>query len=105
VLRGAGGTRRSEPLLDNVSVAYLPRNVAPEVFGHNRSASGRSLVATASNSDWTQTLNRPALIRRSSGWSRKRRRGVSINVVLEPYSGKEKIATTTLSNIRCITAL
>ncbi len=32
VLRGAGGTRRNEPLLDNVSVAYLPRNVAPEVL-------------------------------------------------------------------------
>src|SRR6266404_4389372 len=31
-LRGAGGTRRNEPLLDNVSVAYLPRNVAPEVL-------------------------------------------------------------------------
>jgi hypothetical protein len=32
VLRGSGGTRRNEPLLDDVSVAYLPRNVAPEVL-------------------------------------------------------------------------
>jgi len=32
VLRGAGGTRRNEPQLDDVSVAYLPRNVAPEIL-------------------------------------------------------------------------
>jgi hypothetical protein len=32
VLRGAGGTRGSEPQLDDVSVAYLARNVAPEVL-------------------------------------------------------------------------
>jgi hypothetical protein len=32
VLRGTGGARRSEPELDDVSVAYLPRNVAPEVL-------------------------------------------------------------------------
>ena len=31
VLHG-GGARRSEPQLDDVSVAYLPRNVAPEVL-------------------------------------------------------------------------
>jgi hypothetical protein len=31
VLRGSGA-RRSEPQLDDVSVAYLPRNVAPEVL-------------------------------------------------------------------------
>jgi sugar lactone lactonase YvrE len=32
VLRGAGVTRRSDPQLDDVSVAYLARNVAPEVL-------------------------------------------------------------------------
>lgn len=32
VLRGPGGARRGEPALDDVSVAYLPRNVAPEVL-------------------------------------------------------------------------
>jgi hypothetical protein len=32
VLRGAGVTRQSEPQLDDVSVAYLARNVAPEVL-------------------------------------------------------------------------
>ena len=32
VLRGMGGARRNEPDLDDVSVAYLPRNVAPEVL-------------------------------------------------------------------------
>jgi WD40 repeat protein len=32
VLRGAGVARQSEPQLDDVSVAYLARNVAPEVL-------------------------------------------------------------------------
>jgi hypothetical protein len=32
VLRGTGSARRNEPALDDVSVAYLPRNVAPEVL-------------------------------------------------------------------------
>jgi hypothetical protein len=32
VLRGAAGTRSNQPQLDDVSVAYLPRNVAPEIL-------------------------------------------------------------------------
>jgi hypothetical protein len=32
VLRGSGGAGRSDPQLDDVSVAYLARNVAPEVL-------------------------------------------------------------------------
>ena len=32
VLRGGGATRRGEPQLDDVSIAYLARNVAPEVL-------------------------------------------------------------------------
>jgi sugar lactone lactonase YvrE len=32
VLRGAAGTRGNQPQLDDVSVAYLPRNVAPEIL-------------------------------------------------------------------------
>jgi WD40 repeat protein len=32
VLHAPGGARRGEPELDDVSVAYLPRNVAPEVL-------------------------------------------------------------------------
>jgi sugar lactone lactonase YvrE len=32
ILRGASGTRNAQPQLEDVSVAYLPRNVAPEVL-------------------------------------------------------------------------
>ena len=32
ILRGGAGTRNAQPQLEDVSVAYLPRNVAPEVL-------------------------------------------------------------------------
>lgn len=64
VLRG-GGARRNEPQLDDVSVAYLPRNVAPEVLAI--SVLPRALPCCNScKSKSTQTSNRPGLIRQSS---------------------------------------
>lgn len=43
VLRTATGSRLPEPKLEDVSVAYLPRNVAPEVLGINILPSGVAL--------------------------------------------------------------
>jgi hypothetical protein len=44
VLRGAGTGRSGEPQLDDVSVAYLPRNVAPEVLAINVLPPGVALL-------------------------------------------------------------
>lgn len=44
VLRGAGAARRDEPELDDVSLAYIPRNVAPEVLAINVLPPGVALL-------------------------------------------------------------
>jgi hypothetical protein len=44
VLRGTSGARRNDPALDDVSVAYLPRNVAPEVLAIAVLPSGVALL-------------------------------------------------------------
>jgi len=43
ILRGANGPRSTQPQLEDVSVAYLPRNVAPEVLSINVLPPGVSL--------------------------------------------------------------
>jgi hypothetical protein len=43
ILRGAPGTRAAQPILEDVSIAYLPRNVAPEVLSITVLPSGVSL--------------------------------------------------------------
>jgi len=43
ILRGATGARSTQPQLEDVSVAYLPRNVAPEVLSINVLPPGVSL--------------------------------------------------------------
>lgn len=43
ILRGASGTRAAQPILEDVSIAYLPRNVAPEVLSITVLPAGVSL--------------------------------------------------------------
>ena len=43
ILRGAPGTRAAQPVLEDVSIAYLPRNVAPEVLSITVLPAGVSL--------------------------------------------------------------